>query len=360
MDLRVLNLLNSDHRRGAEAFGIDLGAALERRGLEVRTVALTRASTGAAYDVETLGGGAAGRPAQLLRLRDLARNADVVVGHGGRTLAVGAAMRMAVRTPFVYRVIGEPTVWAGGALRRRRVGVAMRRAARVAVYYESVADDLQAVFGLPRQRACVIPKGIDLAGFDMADADAARDARRSLGLDGAHGVGPLVVYLGALVERKNVEQVVLAVARVSGARLLVVGEGDRRRALEALAVRSGVDATFLPPTDTPTLVLAAADVLALTSRTEGVPTVLLEAALAGRPVVATPVGGVGEVVVDGETGLLVPLDDVAATADAIRRTHRARTRMGAAARARALACFDIESVASRWEELLAQVAERAG
>lgn len=350
MSLRVLNLLNSNHRRGAEAFGVDLGAALTRRGLDVQTVALRAAESGSVFDVEALA--ATGRPGlrSVRRLVSLTRWADVMIGHGGRTLVTGATLEVFTRIPFVYRVIGEPGAWATGRLRRSRVRAAMRRADAIVVYYRSVADELWEQFGVSRQRVQVIPKGIDTSAFSVADAGTRRSARHALGIEDDRIV---VAYLGALGERKNVEQVLAAVALIDNARLLVVGDGDRRQALEQMAHELGADVTFLPSTDEPGQVLAAADVLALTSRTEGVPTVLLEAALAGVPVVATPVGGVSEVVEDGMTGILVPLDDVQAAATGIRAAYTARQSMGAEARRRVVAAHDIDAVAARWEDLLA-------
>lgn len=356
MALRVLNLLNSDHRRGAEAFGVDLGRALRRRGVDVRTVALTTTGDPGGHDVEHLRG-AAHRPGlrALRHLVWLARRADVIVGHGGRTLLAGALVRTVAHTPFVYRVIGEPGAWAGKGWRRRRVRWAMRRADAVAVYHPGVLDELVDGFGVDPRRVHVLRKGIDPGPFRPVDDAGRAAARRHLGLP-ADPSGPVVAVVGALVPAKNVEQVVRAVAGLPGAVLLVVGDGPSAEELRALAAAEGVEASFTPPTDDVAARLAAADVVALTSRTEGVPTVLLEAALCGLGVVATPVGGVPTVVVDGEDGRLVALDDVAATTSALAEVAARRTPMGAAGRARVLARHHIDVVAGPWEVLLRQVA----
>ena len=112
----------------------------------------------------------------------------------------------------------------------------------------------------------------------------------------------------------------------------------------------------------PTEALAAADLVLLTSRTEGMPGVLIEAGLSGRAAVAPDVGGVAEIVQDGATGVLVPLEDVGApgalaarVAHGVRRALGAHQDLGAAARERCLAEFEIEPVATRWQTLLTSV-----
>jgi glycosyltransferase involved in cell wall biosynthesis len=93
-------------------------------------------------------------------------------------------------------------------------------------------------------------------------------------------------------------------------------------------------------------------VVVLSSHTEGIPAVLIEAGLSGLPVVATDVGSVREIVVPGETGLLVPPGDDGALAAALQRALGDGHGMGTAARARCLARFDMASVAARWDRLL--------
>lgn len=350
--LHVLNLLNRSHRRGAEAFATDLAAALGRRGLYVRTVALTSAGHGQAHDVETISPGRTLRPRDLGRLWKLARAADVLVGHGGRTLVAGAICGLVARRPFVYRVIGEPTAWVDGRARRWWVSWAMSRAVAVICYHEGVLGDLEEL-GVSLGRVHVIPKGIDVRSYTPPDERRRLAARSTLHL--GTGLGPVVLYLGALVPRKNVEQVIRSTAALPQATLLVVGDGEHRTALEALAGQCGVDARFFPSTEDPSPFLDAADLVALTSRTEGVPTVLLEAGLVGLGVVATAVGGV-PTVIDDATGLIVELDDIPGTAAAIADVADRRQELGSRARQRVLERHDIDDVAGSWQDLLRRAA----
>jgi len=101
------------------------------------------------------------------------------------------------------------------------------------------------------------------------------------------------------------------------------------------------------------------DLVVQASRSEGLPNALLEAAAAARPLVATAAGGSGEVVIDGETGLLVPVDDVAAITGAMRRLATdpdLRQRLGAAARRHIDTVFTMERFVGEYAALYEELA----
>ena len=155
-----------------------------------------------------------------------------------------------------------------------------------------------------------------------------------------------LAYLGRLVPQKGVDVLIAAVALLGGRfpslRLAIAGEGDERAALEAQVVRLGlasrVEFVGALAHDAVHRFLAAADIVVMPSRAEPFGLVALEAAQMARPVVASAVQGLPEIVTHGETGLLVPPDDAPALADAIAMLledpARARA-LGAAARRRA-------------------------
>jgi glycosyltransferase involved in cell wall biosynthesis len=125
-------------------------------------------------------------------------------------------------------------------------------------------------------------------------------------------------------------------------RAAIVGDGPERAALEAAAATAQVE-LLGERGDVPEQ-LAASDVFVLSSRSEGMPMSILEAMAAGLPVVASAVGGIPEIVRDGETGLLVPPGDADALAAALGRLlddDGLRRRLGAAGRERALDEFDV-------------------
>lgn len=238
-----------------------------------------------------------------------------------------------------------------GAARRLADAVLLRRARYVAVS-EAVRRDLVAG-GAPPGRIALVRAGIDVAGF--AAGDRAR-GRRALGVP---GVAPLVLVPARLHPMKGHVDLLAAWPRVLAAHpdavLVCAGDGPLRQALPALAAAAGLAASvrFVGARDDLPDLLAAADVVALPSRVEGLPLALLEAAAAGRPTVATAVGGVPEAVEDGRTGRLVPPRDPRALAAALVASlgnPEARGRMGEAAAARASRDFGIERMAATMQD----------
>ena len=134
---------------------------------------------------------------------------------------------------------------------------------------------------------------------------------------GAHEDDVVLLFLGSLVDQKRPDRFVRVLAQVveqrPEVRGWVVGDGALREEAEALAAKHGIAdrCTFFGYQDRVADFIAAADVFVMTSDTEGVPAVVLEAGYLGLPVVATNVGGMRECVLDGKTGMLVsePFED---------------------------------------------------
>ena len=166
-----------------------------------------------------------------------------------------------------------------------------------------------------------------------------------------------------LVPRKSVDHLLRAAARMkalgeSGFRVLVLGDGPQRGALEALAAQLGLGAEvrFAGFVEEPLPALAAVDVFAFCSRKEGFPRVLIEAMALAKPVVSADVVGAQEAVEDGKTGFLYPHGDVeklAALIIALRRDADLRRRLGAAGRERAARHFSVEAYVTGVSRLLA-------
>jgi 2-deoxystreptamine N-acetyl-D-glucosaminyltransferase/2-deoxystreptamine glucosyltransferase len=181
--------------------------------------------------------------------------------------------------------------------------------------------------GIPAGRVRVIPPGYDPALFAAAADDPFPGLSR-----------PRVAYLGRLAPQKDVGTLLAAFARLpAGTQLLLVGDGPDRTALQRRAQRCGgrVHFTgFVPHAQVPA-VLQHADLLVLPSLYEDLSSALIEAMAAGRPVVATRVGGTADLVRHGVNGLLVAPRDPAALATAISQILTdpvAAARMSAAAR----------------------------
>ncbi|MBI5837949.1 MAG: glycosyltransferase [Candidatus Eisenbacteria bacterium] len=172
-------------------------------------------------------------------------------------------------------------------------------------------------------------------------------ARARLGL----GEEPVVLCVANLIVYKQHRELIHAFQQVAlgvpGARLLLAGQGPMLEPCRRLAARLGIAASvdFLGSRRDIADLYAACDVVALASSEESTPNTLYEAAFAARPVVATAVGGVPELVVDGETGVLVPVFEARPMADALIALlwdAERRARMGAAAAAHAQRHFRLE------------------
>lgn len=211
-------------------------------------------------------------------------------------------------------------------------GLARRTDALVAVSHE-VRDDLLALgIGRPDQFH-VIPLGLDLGPY-LAIEEPGGKFRSSLGV---RPETPLLGCVGRLVPIKNHETLLKAVSELPDVHLAVIGDGELRGALTSRAADLGLAdrVHFTGWCHDMAGVLGDLDAVVLSSRNEGTPIALIEASAAGRPVVATDVGGVRSVVRDEVTGLLTPPGDhqaLAAAAARLLADAPGRARMGLAGR----------------------------
>jgi glycosyltransferase involved in cell wall biosynthesis len=201
----------------------------------------------------------------------------------------------------------------------------------------ATVDELVALRIAPRPKFVVVPLGLELDPFFALDLAPDGSLREEVGADAGE---VLFTYTGRLVPIKRPELMLRALARARRggvpARVVVVGDGLLRAELEELARSLGCAGAvdFLGYRRDLTRIAAGTDAALLTSDNEGTPVALIEAAAAGRPAVATAVGGVSDIVVEG-AGLLAPAGDESALAAAISRitVERAlRREMGARAR----------------------------
>ncbi len=221
-------------------------------------------------------------------------------------------------------------------------------------------------YGVARPgRFVVIPNGIDLTPFDRPAPDAC-EARARLGLPLK---APVVGTVAMLVPVKRIDVLLIAMETVlrklPDAALVIVGDGNQRTLLEG---RAGVPSLcgrvrFLGLRDDVPALMSAFDALVLSSDEEGCPTSPIEAMAAGRPVVATDVGGVSEVVKHAENGLLVPRRDPDRLADAIlsllQSPDRART-MGLRGRQIAQERFDVRQMVAQVDALYRELLREKG
>jgi glycosyltransferase involved in cell wall biosynthesis len=223
-----------------------------------------------------------------------------------------------------------------------------RRSTALVAVSPQVRDDLVALGIAPRERFSVIRLGIELEQRVAEDGDRRAETRRFLGIAPDRFV---VGWIGRMTAVKRTEDVVLAFCRLRetgvDARLCLVGDGPDRAAVERRAHELGVmrQTLFLGFQQDVAPFYAAFDALVLSSLNEGTPVSAIEALAAARPVVATRVGGVPDVVRDGEDGFLVDpgaVDDLAARLATLAADPSLRERMGAAGRDRVLKRYAVD------------------
>lgn len=167
----------------------------------------------------------------------------------------------------------------------------------------------------------VVPSGMDAAAF--RNATPATDIRQEAD-ERAGARATIALMVAAFEPRKRQAQLLHAVAPVLSDRpeliLALAGDGPQRPGIMALASKLGIDAQvmFLGHRNDAPAVIAAADICLMASEREGLPRVIVQYALAGKPIVTTAIPGIAQVVTDGESGLITPLDDLDMLAASVR------------------------------------------
>jgi glycosyltransferase involved in cell wall biosynthesis len=260
-----------------------------------------------------------------LRRPDVDRAGLLLHAHCAYPDGVGVALAARwLGLPYVITAHGSDiNVYASKALLRPQIRWALRHARGLIAVSGPLTQRLRELAAPRAPRLIHIP----CAGFDPAafGAEARRAARQALGLSPS---ARMVLFVGNLVAVKGVDVLVEAWSRLATAgvlgpedRLVIVGDGQARAPLQARAQARGLGARVMFAgavafAEVPRW-MSAANVLALPSRSEGTPNVVVEALASGLPVVATRVGGVPDLVRPGENGLLVPPDDAPALAGAL-------------------------------------------
>jgi glycosyltransferase involved in cell wall biosynthesis len=295
--------------------GVDeFAAALEARGLPVARIA--------EVDSRWDWGGMLGTWRRLVRERPDLVHVHHVWPAADRYLAALADAAGAPTLVVTEHIEGRPHSRGQRRLKRRE----LERAQVVTAVSAAVADSLVRDYGVDRARVRVVPNGADLPDEER-EHSAARVVRERMGAGAAR---PLWVCAGRLEEQKGQDVLLDALAelRRRGLQFVAVlaGDGSLRATLGARARALGLESHVRFPGQVEDLgpLLAAADAVVMPSRWEGLPLVLLEALIRARPVVASAVGGIPEVVTDGEHARLVAPGDVNALADALEGFHRGR------------------------------------
>ena len=312
--LRVMHVDTERGWRGGERQTLWLARELTRRGYASPVAArlgepLAERAAAAGLEVVVCSPASEVDPRAAWALRNAIRERaiDVVHAHTAHAVAVVAVATLGTRIPMVVaRRVDFPL----------RVNVGTRwkygRAAAIVAVSQAVASVLERG-GIATARIHVVPDGVDV---HRTVTPATRETLETLGVPRE---APVVVQVAQLVGHKDPLNFVRAMARarerVPTAHGLLVGDGplraDVEREIHALGLNAGVHLAGYR-TDADSL-LAAADAATLSSREEGMGSVLLDALAFGVPIAATRAGGIPEVIVDGDSGLLAERENPAAT-----------------------------------------------
>jgi len=295
-----------------------------------------------------------------LRGARAAQKADVLYASG--TYAAAAAASVAARRPLVVKLVSDPAYER--AARYRLFGGTLEEFQRATSPGVRVLKTLRTL-SLRRARPIVVPSAYlaeIVGGWGLRRGDVhvlTNPAPPPREVEPERLPQGTFVFVGRLTRQKALPLAFAALERVPGARLVVVGDGPDRAGLERLAGER-VELRGALPRDEALRVVAGATAALLPSAWENLPHSAVEALSVGVPVVATAVGGVPEVVLDGENGLLVAPGDPEALAAAMRRILEEpglRDRLAAGAKP-SVEAISSDAIYRRLEELLAEAAAR--
>jgi len=360
--LRVLHVVASLDVGGLERVVWDLARLADRSRFDVTVLCLDRG--GATFErfqdagiaIESLDaeGQWAGLTVPRLAGRIRALQADVIHTHNMKAHLLGTlAAGLAGSPPVVNTKHGR--VFAEGRPASLINRFAVARCRRIVAVSADTARGAVEIERTPAAKVMVIHNGVDIEAYKPPDGRPAGAAARAIHV--------------ARLSREKDQATLLRAARlvadqVPGFGLDLVGDGPMRRSLELLVAELdlGPQVVFHGSRDDVADLLRGAGVFVLSSLSEGISLTLLEAMATALPVVATDVGGNAEVVVQGETGLLVPPADPARLAEALLSVIRDPDRgfrMGQAGRRRAEESFDLQAVVRAYERLYLEMRNEA-
>ncbi len=292
-----------------------------------------------------------------------ARHADVV--YATATYAAAAAAATLARRPLVVKLVSDPAYE-----RARRYGLFSGSLEAFQSRGDRRTQALKAARtrALRRARAVVVPSRYlaEIAaawGLDRSRITVLHNPAPALVVTPATCAPGTFAFVGRLTRQKDLDVAIDAVANVPGARLVVVGDGPDRSRLEQRAEsslgRDRIEFVGALPREEALAILAGSEACVISSAWENFPHAAVEALALGVPVVATAVGGVPEIVHDGENGLLVPPGSSEAMTGALDRLlAEPEFRAALATRARpSVEHLSVDRVYGALEKILAEAAD---
>jgi glycosyltransferase involved in cell wall biosynthesis len=371
--VRILFLSTSMGMGGADKQLLSAAQELRSRGHEILIVSLTELGS---MGLEARDSGIPTEsldmrrglpdPRGLLRLMRLVRtwDPDVVHSHMVHANLMARVLRLFVRVPALVSTIHN--IYEGGGLLMAGYRMTNRLVDHMTIISTAAAERFVGNGIVPRELLTVISNSVDPEQFSNVPAGARDSVRESFGLQGEF----VWLAVGRFETAKDYPNMLRAFARVHQrhpqAVLLLVGKGSLQTETEALVQSLGLGSAvrFVGVRNDVPEIMSAADGYVLSSAWEGMPMVLLEAAAAGLPIVATLVGGNHEVVADGHSGFLVPARDSGALGEAMLRlmglSDAERRAMGERGREHVRVHHGLSRMVDQWEKLYRDILHRRG
>jgi glycosyltransferase involved in cell wall biosynthesis len=302
-------------------------------------------------------------PRPILRLVQIIRKWQPDVVHSHMVHANLLARIVRPLAPFPVLVCTAHNIGEGGRLREVLYRLTDPFCDLTTQVSQAGLERYVHVGAVPRHKICYIPNGVDTERFKPNLEDRLK-VRKELGVEGF-----VWLAVGRFDPQKDYPNMLQAFARVVhkhlNTMLLIAGDGPLRKTMENMTRELGVEkhVKFLGiRRDIPQL-MNAADAYVMSSEWEGMPMVLLEASACGLPIVATNVGGNAEIVLDGQTGLLVPPKSPEALSQAMLRMmdlpEEVREKMGKQARKHIESNFSLDRIVDCWEALYYELLNRS-
>lgn len=311
--MKILQLVQKPQQRGVEIFTAQLASRINAAGHEAIMVFLFPGEGALPFTGKMihLHGHQKRRFWDVGAWRRLAQHVaneqpDLIQANAGDTLPYAVLSKLLFRwkQPIVFRNASTISLYIKNRLSVLWNAFFFRYASKIISVSNASAFDFGQTFPRQRKKITTIPVGIDDTAIDLLEK--MQPSEGSL-----PAPGPVYIHVGGFSFEKNHEGLLDAFEKICqqqpGARLHLVGDGPLRKKIEGLVNRKnlGTQVTFYGFQQNVLPLIKAADVLLLPSIIEGLPGVILEAFLCKTPVVAFNVGGVGEILVNNQTGFLV-------------------------------------------------------
>ncbi|MBI5114885.1 glycosyltransferase [Candidatus Poribacteria bacterium] len=376
--MKVLHVFGGGVRSGVESYVLAIATGLKGQGIEhvlapLRDGPFISEAEGLGLRVRKVNKKFKGDPLTIYRLRKIIKDEQASIVHtnaenGNLYGRLAAAMAKTPRVVSTIHTFYDETLrdryrseWVRNLIYRQ--DLLTSRTCDALITVNAAIKERLVMHGVAKEKIVVIPNGIGPSRYEHYEKEVTQVSalRARLGIAGDEMVVGTVARLSPV---KNVAALVLAgksvTDRLPKARFVIVGDGPQRQRLEKLASSLGVTSRliFAGWQEDINQFLSIMDVFVITSLIEGSSFAILDAMALGKPVIATNVGGNPELVVDGETGRLVPFNDIDALTSSIVETLTNKdraARMGRAGRERVQTHFRLDQMLEKTETLYRMV-----